>query len=247
MTLRWIAAAAFLLMSGVAHGAEVRLFASGALKEAYVELVPEFEKASGHKVIATWSSTTDIQRRVAGGEIHDLVILGNSGTEALIKDGRLVAATRAVFARSGIYLAMRAGAAKPDIGSADALKRTLLAAKSVGYSEGASGTYLVGMFERLGIYEQIRAKASIAKANEPVGDKVVAGAAEIGFHQLSELLPVKGIDIIGPLPPELQFLTVFSGAIHGAAKEPDAAAALAGFLTSPAAGEAIKRHGLDPG
>jgi molybdate transport system substrate-binding protein len=175
------------------------------------------------------------------------VILGDSGTQALIKDGKLTASTRAVFAKSGIYIAVRSGAPKPDISSADALKQSLLAAKSVGYSEGASGTYLVGMFQKLGIYDQVKSKASIAKANEPVGEKVAQGEAEIGFHQLSELMPVKGIDIIGPLPAALQFITVFSGALHQEAKEPSAAEALIKFLTAPAAGENIKKYGLEPG
>jgi molybdate transport system substrate-binding protein len=247
MRSRWIMAAILALAPALAHGAEIRLFASGALKEAYLELIPEFEKASGHKVRATWSSTTDIAKRIAAGETHDLVILGDSGTQALIRQGKLAGETRAVFARSGIYVAVRAGAARPDIGSAAALKNAMLAAKSVGYSEGASGTYLVAMFEKLGIYDQVKPKAAIAKANEPVGDKVVAGQAEIGFHQLSELLPVKGIDIIGPLPAELQHLTVFSGALHRDAKEQDAGAALIRFLTAPAAAERIKPHGLKPG
>ena len=247
MRLRRLIAAILLLTPSLAHGAEVRLFASGALKEAYLALIPDFETASGHKVTATWSSTTDIGKRVAAGETHDLVILGDNGTQALIRQGKLVADTRAVFARSGIYVAVRAGAARPDLGSADALKQTVLAAKSVGYSEGASGTYLVGMFQKLGIYDQVKQKASIAKANEPVGDKVVAGEAELGFHQLSELLPVKGIDIVGPLPAELQYMTVFSGALHSDAKEKDAARALIHFLTAPAAAQRIKPHGLEPG
>src|SRR5882724_3405912 len=233
------AVAAFLLVPSIAQAAEIKLLASGALKEAYLELIPAFEKASGHKVVLDWSSTTAIQKRISAGEIHDLVILGDSGTQALIAQGKLVGSTRMVFAKSGISIAVRAGAPKPDISSAEALKRTLLAAKSVGYSEGASGTYLVGMFQKLGIYDQVKAKASIAANNVPVGDKVVAGEAEIGFHQLSELIPVKGIDIIGPLPAELQYLTVFSGAIHSAAKEPDAAAALAKFLTAPAVGAGL--------
>ena len=117
----------------------------------------------------------------------------------------------------------------------------------MGYSEGASGTYLVAMFQKLGIYDQIKSKASVAKANEAVGEKVVRGDAEIGFHQLSELIPVKGIQIVGPLPPELQYITVFSGAIHREAREPDAAAALVKFLIAPSVGENIKKHGLDPG
>ena len=247
MKLRLIVAAALLLSSSMAQTAEITLLASGALKEAYLELLPNFEAASGHKVMPAWSSTTDIQKRVAAGEVADLVILGDSGTQVLIKDGKLIASTRAIFAKSGIYVAVRADAPKPDINSADALKQALLAAKSVGYSEGASGTYLVGMFQKLGIYDQIKAKAFIAKANEAVGEKVVQGEAEIGFHQLSELMPVKGIDIVGPLPAALQYITVFSGAIHREAKEPSAAEALSKFLITPAAGERIKAYGLDPG
>jgi molybdate transport system substrate-binding protein len=242
-----VVAAAVLLFSSIAHSAEVRLLASGALKDAYLELLPEFEKTSGHKVSAAWSSTTEIQKRIMAGEVADLVILGNVGTEELIKQGRLVASTLAAFAKSGIYVAVRSGAPVPDIGSVDALKNSVLAAKSVAYSEGASGTYLVGMFQRLGIYDQVKIKASIAKANEPVGDKLVRGEADIGFHQLSELLPVKGIQILGPLPSELQYITVFSGAIHSKAKEPDAGRALAAFLTTPAVGLSFSKHGLDPG
>jgi molybdate transport system substrate-binding protein len=140
---------------------------------------------------------------------------------------------------------VRSGAPKPDISSVDALIKSVLAAKSVAYSEGASGTYLVGMFQKLGIYDQVKSKASIAKANEPVGEKVVRGEAEIGLHQFSELIPVKGIQIVGPLPAELQYITVFSGGVHSEAKEPDAAKSLIKFLTTPAVGKSIMKHGLD--
>jgi len=241
-----VVAAAALLLSSVAHAADVRLLASGALKEAYLELLPDFEKVSGHRVTAVWSSTTDIQRRVMAGEVADLVILGNAGTEELLKQGKLVGSTRAIFAKSGIYVAVRSGAPIPDISSVDALTNSVLTARSVAYSEGASGTYLVVMFQRLGIYDQVRLKASIAKANEPVGVKLVRGEADIGFHQLSELIPVKGIEIVGPLPAELQHITAFSGAIHREAKEPNAAKALIEFLIAPAVGQSIKKHGLDP-
>ncbi len=240
-----VATAAFLLFPSVAQNAEIKLLASGAVKDAYLELLPKFEKASGHKVMAAWSNTPEIQKRVAAGEVADLVILGNSGTEELIKQGKLVPSTRAIFAKSGIGIAVRSGARKPDISSVDALIKSVLAAKSVAYSEGASGTYLVGMFQKLGIYDQIKSKASVAKANEPVGEKVVRGEAEIGFHQISELIPVKGIQIVGPLPAELQYITVFSGGVHSEAKEPNAAKALITFLTAPAVGKSIKKHGLD--
>ena len=240
-----VVAAALLFFSSIAHGADVRLLASGALKEAYLELLPDFEKVSGHRVMAAWSSTTDIQKRVMAGEVADLVILGNAGTEELVKQGKLVGNTLKTFAKSGIYVAVRSGAPNPDISSVDALKNSILTARSVAYSEGASGTYLVGMFQRLGIYDQVKLKASIAKANEPVGDKLVRGDADIGFHQLSELIPVKGIQIIGPLPAAVQHITVFSGAIHSEAKEPKAGKALVEFLTTPAVGQSVKKHGLD--
>ena len=236
-----------LAVPGLAQTAEIKLLASGAVKEAYLELLPGFEKASGHSVKAAWSNTTDIQKRVSGGEIADLVILGDTGTAALIKDGTLVAGSRAAFAKSGIYVAVRAGAPAPDISSPDALKRSIVAAKSVAYSSGASGTYLVGMFRKLGLYDEVRSKASVTKPNEPVGEKIVRGEAELGFHQLSELIPVKGIHIVGPLPGELQQITVFSGALHRAAEEPEAARALIKYLTAPAAGDSIRKYGLDPG
>ena len=240
-----VAALLFLLFPSVAQAAEIQLLASGALKEAYLELLPNFEAASGHNVKVTWSNTTDIQKRMAGGEAADLAILGNNGTEALIRDGKLVASTRAAFARSGIYVAVRAGARAPDISSADALKQSVLAAKSVAYSGGASGTYIVTMLQKLGIYDEVSVKASVTKPNEPVGGRVARGDADLGFHQLSELIPVKGIDIVGPLPPELQEITVFSGALHRAAKEADAATALIKFLAAPAAADTLKQHGLD--
>jgi molybdate transport system substrate-binding protein len=246
MTLPSVLAAVVFLLSTEVQSAEIKFFASGAIKEAYLELLPNFEKTSGHGVKVTWSNTTDIRKRVGDGEVADLVILGSDGTDALIKDGKLVASTRTAFAKSGIHVAVRAGASRPDISSADALKQALVAAKSVAYSGGASGTYIVMMLQKLGIYDQVRPKAAVTKPNEPVGGKLVAGEAEIGFHQLSELLPVKGIDIVGPLPAEVQQVTVFSGAVHRAAKEPDAATALTRFLTAPGAADIIKKHGLEP-
>ena len=210
-------------------------------------MLPLFEKATGHKVTAAWSSTPDIQKRIAAGEAADLVILGDSGTEELIKQGKLAANSRANFAKSGIAVAVRAGAPKPDISSSEAVKKSVLAAKSVAYSAGASGTYLVSMFEKLGISEQVKTKLATVKPGEPVGDVVARGEAEIGFHQLSELIPVKGIQILGPLPGDIQRVTVFSGGLHSGATETDATTALVKFLTAPSAAPVIKKHGMEPG
>jgi molybdate transport system substrate-binding protein len=240
-----IAAAASLLLPSMAQAAEIKLLASVAVKDAYLELLPQFEKATGHKVTAVWSSTPDIQKRIAAGEAADLVILGNNGTEELIKQGKLVSSSRTNFAKSGVGVAVRAGAPRPDISSADAVKKSVLAAKSVAYSAGASGIYLVSMFQKLGISDQVKSKAAAVKPGELVGEVVARGDAEIGFQQVSELVSVKGIQYLGPLPAEIQNITVFSGGIG--TKEADAATALVKFLTAPLATPTIRKHGLEPG
>jgi molybdate transport system substrate-binding protein len=245
------AIAASLFLPGMATAAEIKLIASAALKAAYLELLPQFEMATGHKVTAVWSSSQVIQKRIAAGEDADLIImaniLGKSLTEELIEQGKLTASSRAIFATSGIGVAVRAGAPKPDISSADAVKKSILAAQSIAYSAGASGTYLVSMVEKLGIYDQVTSKVAAVKPSEPVGEVVARGDAEIGFHQVSELLPVKDIDIVGQLPPELQNITEYSGGIHSGTKDAAAAAALAKFLTAPPTTPTLKKHGLEPG
>ena len=242
-----IAVVTSLVLAGTAHAAEIKLLASTAIKDAYLELLPQFEKATGHKVTAAWSSTPDVQKRIVAGEAADLVILGNSGPEELIKQGKLAANSRANFAKAGIAVAVRAGVPKPDINSSEAVKKSVLGAKSVAYSAGASGIYLVSMFEKLGISEQVKSKLATVKPGEPVGEVVARGDAEIGFHQLSELIPVKGIQILGPLPADIQHITVFSGGIHSGTKEADGAKALVKFLTGPSAAPVITKHGLEPG
>jgi len=141
-----IAAVANLLLSSVAHAAEIKVLASTAIRDAYLELLPQFERATGNKVTAEWSGTPDIQKRIAAGEAADVVILGNSGTEELIRQGKLMPGSRANFAKSGAGVAVREGVPKPDISTADAVKKAVLAAKSVAYSAGASGAYIVSMF-----------------------------------------------------------------------------------------------------
>lgn len=239
--------AANLLLPSMTHAAEIKLLASVALKDAYFELIPQFEKATGHKVSMAWSSTPDVQKRIAAGEAADLIILGDSGTEELIKQGKLVASSRVNFAKSGIGVAVRAGTPRPDTSSADAVKRSVLAAKSVAYSAGASGIYLVNMFQKLGIFDLVKSKTATVKPGERVGEVVARGEAEIGFQQVSELIAVKGIQYLGPLPAELQHITVFSGGLHTGTKVAAAATALVKFLTAPAATPTIKSHGLEPG
>jgi molybdate transport system substrate-binding protein len=175
----------------------------------------------------------------------DVVVLDDKETDELIKQGKLAGSARAFFAKSSVIgVAVRAGVPKPDIHSAESLKASILAARSVAYSAGASGSYMEGVFKTWGISEQVKAKAARVMPSEPVGQVVARGDAEIGFHQMSELLPVKGIDIVGPLPPEIQHVTVFSGGIPATTGVTDAAAALVKFLAaSPPA--VLRKHGLD--
>lgn len=246
-----VAVAVSLLLPSTTQAAEIKLLASAALKAAYLELLPQFEMATGHKVTAAWSSSLVIQKRIAAGEDADLIImgdiLGNSLTEELIKQGKLVASSPAIFAKSGIGVAVRLGAPKPDISSADAVKKSILAAKSIAYSAGSSGIYLVSMLQKLGIYDQVKSKVATVKPSEPVGEVVARGEAEIGFHQVSELIPVKGIQYLGPLPAELQKITEYSGGLHSGTKEAAAAMALVKFLTALTATPTLKKHGLEPG
>jgi len=219
--------------------------ASLAIKEAYVELVPQFEKQSGHKVVTDWAGMVDIKKRVLAGELVDLVVGSAAAVDELIQ-ARKLAPGRVDLAKSGVAVAVRAGAARPDIGSGEALKRSLLAAKSIGCSSGPSGVYLAELFKRMGIAEQVKAKISQTPPGTAVGPLIARGEVEIGFQQLSELLPTKGIDIVGPLPAEVQLITVFSAATHAGAKQPEAAKAWTRFLASPAAAPVMRKKGLDP-
>ena len=240
-------AAALLLLTPLAYADDIKVIASAAFKEAYLELVPAFEKASGHKVITIWAGGVDIVKRIEGGELVDVVIIARPPVEALIKQGKLAAGSRVDLAKSGVGVAVRAGAPRPDISSADALKRALLAAKSIAYSSGPSGAHIAALIKRMGIEEEVKAKVFQTKPGNPVGNYVARGEAEIGFQQLGELMPIAGIDLLGPLPAEVQEITVFSGAVHAAAKSAVAARALLEFFASPAAAPVIMKKGMTPG
>jgi len=246
-----IAPLAFLLLIPAAHATELRVASSAGFSHAYLALVPEFEKRSGVHVESVWGpsmgATHDtIPARLARGEKIDVVIMAASALEKLAHDGKVDEASRVVLASAGIGAAVRAGPAKPDLSSTDALKRALLAASSVAYSDSASGVYIAHeMLPRLGLAGDLGGKARMIPA-DPVGQVVARGEAELGFQTMSELLPIPGIAIVGPLPPELQrTITFAAGIVHGAA-EPDAAKALIVFLSSPEAASAIRRSGMEP-
>jgi len=223
--------------------ADIKVMLSLAFKEAYLELVPQFERATGHKVATSWVASVKMMERLKGGEAVDLVILSAASLDDLVKAG--IIADRQDIAKSGVAAAVKAGAPKPDISSGEALKRAVLAAKSIVYSTGPSGIYLAGLFQRMGIADELKPKIRQVQG-EPAGAVVARGEAEIGFQQVSELLPVAGIDLLGPLPAEVQQITVFSAGLHVGAKEPDAARALIEFFTAPAAVPVIRKKGMEP-
>ena len=225
--------------------AEIDVLSSIATREAYNELVPQFERVSGHQVVTTWAGTVDILKRMTGGETHDLVIVSSREVDELIKLGKFEAGSRVDLAQCGIGVAVRAGAARPDISSSDALKRALIAAESVGYTRGPSGVYMGGLIERMGIAAEIKPKFKSVPSGGTIGTIVANGECEIGFQQISELVHIKGIDYIGPLPAEVQRITVFSTGIPVGARNAAAAKVLVQFLRSPAAIAEMKKHGLD--
>jgi molybdate transport system substrate-binding protein len=240
-----------LLTVATARGAEIKVVTSGAFTAAYLELVPDYERATHNKLVTEFGPSMGITHnaipiRLERGETIDVVIMAAPALAELIKQGKVRAGSRVDLVQSNIGMAVKAGAPKPDISTVDALKRTLLAAKSIAYSDSASGVYLsTELFPKLGITDQIKDRMRKIEA-DPVGGVVAKGDAEIGFQQISELRPVKGIDIVGPLPPGAQRVTVFAAGIPATSVHPDAAASLIQWLASPAAYPAIKKSGLEP-
>lgn len=241
-----IMGACLLMLAGMAHSSEIKVMATVAVKETFLELAQQFETSSGHKVVPVWSASTDITKRVKAGETADIVIVGAGAIDELITSGKLLPGSRVDLMTSGIGVAVRAGAPKPDISSQEALKRTLLSAKSIGYSTGLSGVYMNSLFQRMGIADELKPKLKQAPPASMVGEMVARGEVDIGFHQVSELIHVAGIDYLGPLPPEIQQITTFSSGIHVGAKDPAAAKAFVDFLHSPSAAPVIKRNGMQP-
>src|ERR1700716_1061393 len=224
----------------------MRVLCTNGLKTVMLDLAPDFERTIGTKVVITWGSANGLLKELETGAGGDLAILTAEAIDGLIRAGRVVRASRIDLARSGIGIAVRKGAHKPDIGSPDALKRALLAAKSVAHSRtGMSGIYFPTVLARLGIADVMKPKIVIPDPGTPVGEVVATGEAEIGIQQISELLPVAGIEIVGPLPDALQKITTFSGGVLTAAKEPNVAAALLKFVAS-ASRPLLKDKGLEP-
>ena len=230
---------------------DIRVMTSGAFTAAYLELIPRLEELTKKKLVTAATSIgtgeNSIPNRLRRGEAVDVVIVADAVLVGFIKDGLIVAESHTPVARSAIGMAVRTGAPKPDIGTVDALKRTLLQAQSVAYSASVSGDYLTTeLIQRLGIAGEVLSKCRRIEGGERVGAVVARGEAEVGFQQISELLPVPGIDHITPLPPEAQKVSTFSAGVAVSTSDKDAAHAVVRFLASPEAAGAIIKSGLEP-
>jgi molybdate transport system substrate-binding protein len=246
-----VAWAAFLVLASSARADEIKVMTSGAFTEAYQALVQQFQKTTRHTVVTTFGASMggaqdSIPVRLNRGEPVDVVIVIESAFEPLIKAGHIVPGSRVQLARSVIGVAVRKGAPKPDISSVAALRQALLQAKSIAYSASASGTYIsTELFTRLGIADQVKGKAKRIES-ERVGTVVARGDAELGFQQVSELLPIAGIEYVGPLPAEVQQVSIVAAGIATKSTSPAAARALIDFLASSAAAATIHKTGLEP-
>jgi molybdate transport system substrate-binding protein len=224
----------------------LRVLCTNALDAALRELVPRFERESGQQVAIQYKSTNQIHDLIRGGESADVVIAGKAVIDQLAIEGRVAGGSRVDLASSGIGVCVKAGAPRPDISSVEAFKRALLAAKSVAHTRtGQSGSYFAALVDRLGIGDEVRAKARVS-AGGIIGEFVARGEAELGIQQVSEVLAVPGVDLVGPLPAEIQKITVFSAAVHRDSKQGDAAKALIAFLAGASARQVMRAKGLDP-
>ena len=240
------ATTAMLLAFGVsAQAAEIKVLSSNALKSVLEEIAPQFEKSSGHKLVIVWGAAAPLRGQIEKGEVFDATILTTPAIDALMAQAKLDKATRTPLARSGIAVAVRKGAPKPDISTTEAFKTALRNAKSIAYVEqGASGIYLKELFVRLGIADEIKSKIKLAP--NAAAETVANGEAEIGMTQISEILPFAGTDLVGPLPADIQLYTSFAGANSAAAKAPDAGKAFFKFLVTPETAKVMKAKGLEP-
>ena len=223
----------------------MKVLSSLAIKACYLELAPQFEKTGGHKLVTEWVGMADIRKRMIAGEAADVIIASAALIDELVQAGKIARGSRHDLVKSGVGVAVRKGAPRPDIGSVEAIQRAMRAAKSVVYSSGPSGVYLSGLFQRWGLADELKGKLTQTPPGVLVGELVARGEMELAFQQVPELRQVAGIDYIGPLPPEIQLVTVFSGGIAAMAKEPEPGKALLKFLSSPAAAPVMKKQGFE--
>ena len=225
--------------------ATLKLISSMATREVLTELAARFERDTNQKVATEAAGGVDVAKRVQNGEAVDIVVLASNAIDKLIADGKVLAGSRVDLVRSGVSIAVRTGAARPDVSSEDAVKRAVLGAKTLSYSTGPSGVYLEKMFARWGILEDIRPRIVVPPPGKPVGSLVAEGTVELGFQQSSELINLAGIEVLGPLPPAIQTITIFSGGVAASSAQADSARAVLKFMASPAAADAKQRYGME--
>ena len=224
----------------------IKVISSMATRQVLADLVELFQRQSAQAVAVESVGGVDAARRVRAGEAFDVVVLAADAIEQLIAGGQIVAGSRVDLVRSGVSIAVRAGAAHPDVGTEEALKDAVLAAGSLSYSTGPSGVHLAKLFERWGIADAVRERIVQAPPGVPVGSLVADGKVELGFQQLSELMHLPGIDVLGPLPAPIQIITTFSAGLSATSTQPEAVQAMLDFMISPAAAEAKRRNGMEP-
>jgi len=248
MKLKTLTAIAAMLATTSVSAAEIKVLASNGVKEALNELAPAFERATGNKLVISFGLAAALKRQIEAGEAFDLAILPAAAIDDLIKQGKVDAGARAAIARSGVGIGIRKGAPRPDIGTPEALKRTLLSAKSITWAkEGQSGIYFASMLERIGISEQMKPKIVPAASGVEVGKLVASRKVQLGVILVNELMAAPGVEVLGPLPPELQNYTVFHAGVGVGSKDSSAAKALIKFLTTPAAGAVFRAKGQEAG
>jgi molybdate transport system substrate-binding protein len=247
-----IAAIATILFAQVtlAAAAELKVYSTIGVQGAVEKLVPQFEKASGHKLAITWGTAAMLVKRIEGGEAADVVILTRGGIDALAKEGKVMPGTEVTLASSGIAVAVKAGAPKPNISTPEALKQALLNAKFIAYSDpaagGASGVYFAKLLERMGIADQMKAKTKYPPPGGNSASLLITGEAELAIQQTPEVMYVAGAEVIGQLPGDLNNVTVFAAGIGVDSKNTNAAKALISMLHSPEAAAVFRAKGLDP-
>jgi len=223
----------------------LKLISSMATRELLAEMVSLYERQSGQSVVSEAAGGVDVAKRVQAGESVDVVVLAGNAIDKLIAENKVLAGSRVDLVRSGIAVAIKQGSEAPDIQSEDAVKNAVKLARTLSYSTGPSGVYLEKMFERWGILEAIRPRIVVPPPGVPVASLVASGSVDLGFQQLSELMNVPGVRVVGPLPPAIQSMTIFSGGIAAACSDPAAARTLLDFMASPRLSELKRRQGME--
>ena len=235
------------LAAGAANAAEIKVIASVGVRAVLNELAPAFERATGHKLSLVYGTAVPLKRQIDGGETFDVVVLVPAMLDDLVKQSKVVAGTNIDVTKVGVGIAVRKGDPKPDVGSADTLKKTLLAARSVVYTkESQTSAVLISALDRLGIGADMTPKTILATTSSGTAENIANGKAELGFILISEILPVPGIELVGPLPAELQKYVVFTAGIGATSKDPAAAKAFLDFLKAPSAAPVLKTNGMEP-